>query len=142
MYIHTMEKQEMKLENYNDTLIFFREAFSEFIDEMSDYGVVLGDEHEKSIDVQCSNEVLTNIVEWINNGHIKTPPDFTPNFNTMINGSGIEISFILPKHTYLFIDLSLEKKKSKVKLPLEVFNDEPVDADKAWAELDRLCRGH
>lgn len=30
-------------------------------------------------------------------------------------------------------------KGKKVDLPLEVFNDKPVDAKKAWEELQRIC---
>jgi len=34
------------------------------------------------------------------------------------------------------------KEEKKPKLPLEVFNDKPVDPEKAWKELVRACKGN
>ena len=34
------------------------------------------------------------------------------------------------------------EEEKKPKLPLEVFNDKPVDPEKAWKELMRSCKGY
>ena len=40
------------------------------------------------------------------------------------------------------IELPSKKVAPKgVKLPLEVFNDKPIDSKKAWEELKRSCGG-
>lgn len=127
----------MKVERYNDALIAFARSFSDFTDSMTNEGFFIGEEYEKLYEYACDRDVMESIESWLEKGHIVTPhgSDLGLIENT---ANSVSFWFCFEPDSYLRIRFTC---KALVQLPLEVFNDEEVDADRAWKELDRLCRG-
>ena len=127
----------MKVERYNDALIAFSKSFSDFTDSITNEGLFLGEEYEKSYEHDCDRDVMESIESWLEKGHIVTPHGADLELIESTSNSA-SFWFCFGPESYIRIRF---KCKPLVKLPLEVFNDEEVDTEKAWIELDRLCRG-
>lgn len=122
---------------FDDVVGCIQDSFDDFLESLDQEDILIGGDYEKVYEVNCTRLILDSLERWVDGNLLPLPIELTVE---LIERTTNNVGIWLCAHPDSWLHIKF-KSRPLVKLPLEVFNDEEVDVDKAWKELDRLCRG-
>ena len=130
----------LTLNTLDDAKKHIPEIVAEFMDSLAYEGEVLGDVYIKTVNIKASKTVMTSLKGWVTAGKVYIPREF---YLESIASFGDTATFDLVSGESVLRIIATSSSAdddNKVKLPLEVFNDSPIDAERAMKATRDLCK--